>query len=61
MQTDLLRNSMFGSHLVKSDFSLRVQKNIINVYKHNAPQQRAQCVFYTMEQGNALHIPVDWT
>jgi hypothetical protein len=55
MQTDLLRNSMFDSHLVKSDFSLRVQKSIINVYKHNAPQQRVQCVFYTTEQSHTLH------
>jgi hypothetical protein len=54
MQTDLLRNSMFDSHLVKCDFSLRVQKSIINVCKHSAPQQRGQCVFYTTNQSHTL-------
>jgi len=54
MQADLLRNSVSGSHLLKSDFSLRVQKSIIIVYKQNVPQQRAECVFYTVVQSHTL-------
>jgi hypothetical protein len=47
------RNSMFGSHLVKSDFSLRVQKSIIT---QRSATKSTMCVFYTTERSHTSHM-----
>ena len=42
---------MFSSHLVNLVFRCEFKK----AESHKAPQQRAQCVFYTTEQNHTLH------